>query len=256
MHFCIGFFGFVRDYPIQEDVDKFLNLLPTNSTVDIFISCPNVLDEYKNINVMVNKEEFYRVFNNKIIDINLYQYDPFKFIKKSREIGVIDFTRHRYHPYRILSLIYTISTISSIIANHIENTNVKYDNIIITRLDIIPTISSFGLLLNKPNDDTLYCWRVISNLNAEDRLQIGCYDAIKILSQMYDNIIISPNDDEFYIELLIGKYIQSHSILKKIQENVNFIGGHKWAYSPYGKYSDEFINYINNIIKLYDLQKF
>jgi hypothetical protein len=247
MRFAIGFFGFARKIPKSCDIDKFLSLFPEGSVVDIFISVPTVVDEYLNINTLVDQKTLTGIFGDRLKVADFFEYDPHKHIRKARTLGLADFNAtHNYHPYRQLSLIYSISNISKIINDY----NGDYDNIILTRFDIFQTITSFGKLLEDKNTDTIYGFRDGSPTCFEDRIIISCKDGIERMAAMYDTFAPSSRDEtKHIIEFFLAQYVNEQINLKKgILKDLNIGLNSEWTHGGNGKYSEGFKNYINSIL--------
>jgi hypothetical protein len=248
MHFAIGFFGFARKIPNSCDIDKFLSLFPEGSVVDIFISVPTVVDEYLNINTLVDQKTLTSIFGDRLKVADFFEYSPHGHIRKARTLGFADFNAtHNYHPYRQISLIYSISNISKIINNY----NGDYDNIILTRFDIFQTITSFGKLLEDKNTDTIYGFRDGSPTCFEDRIIISCRDGIERMAAMYDTFVPSSCDEtKHIIEFFLAQYVNEHINLKKgVLKDLKIGLNSEWTHGGNGKYSEGFKNYINSILQ-------
>ena len=247
MRYAVGFYGFARKIPNAYEVAAFFELFPKNSDVEIFLSVPNIIDEYLNIETPVDQKSLIEVFGGKVKISNFFDYDAKKHIKKSRDMGLADYNeKHRYHSYRQLSLIYSISSISKIIKDH----SVEYDNIILTRLDLINTIK-FGNLLKEPNVSSIYGWREFDPTTFEDRVIITCFRGIEVLSDMYDNFNSSLIDEKegLVSEFYIGNYLRLFPELRKEVQINTKIGVPEWSFGERGKYSQNFKNYIDTILQ-------
>ena len=248
MNLCLGFFGFIRTLITPSEFNRFLELLPNNSTLDIFISCPNKINELDSDTLVLNTdiftEDMYDIFKNRNIYVNLYRYIPDIFREKSRNLKLPDFSNEsRMFPYRIFSLHSSISKLSKFILNHIDTNTIIYDNIILTRFDIFNSIQSFGTILDTTNTNNVYLWRNHSDtIYAEDKILITSIHGLKKLANLYESINSETVDtlcSEICSEVIIGKYMKSFDdIILKYQEGICI------GLSPFihVKYEESFIN--------------
>ena len=244
---CIGFFGFIRNPLNETDFNRFRQLLPENCVIDIIISCPNKINEYDDhiINLdTINK--LHSAFNSCNVNIDLYEYDPVVFIKRVRELGLPDYTS--FPIYRIFSQHFSISRLCKNILKYSKH----YDTIILTRMDILPGVSSLGNLL-EPHENVMYLWRrypYTSDIYAEDRIIISSIDGVRTLSDLYDS---GPKNVFIYEDLcpenILGKYLSSFNNLVILPQE-----GVKLELSPsmnvkYSKFSKDYLEgLLKNIV--------
>lgn len=228
MNICLGFFGFIRNSIYYDNIISLIQLLPPNSTIDVYINTPNRFSEFDNElltndNISNYIKILYNINQIKNIYINIYDYEPSIFILKSLKYNLPKVNKYNnIYPFRILSLHYSISTLCSFIINN----NKLYDTHILTRFDIIPSIKSLGDCINIIPENNIYIWRTIpyrSNDDAEDRIIIGSNKSINILSTLYFSDIYNIyhlNPESFNSEKIIGKYIKSQNIIALEQNNI------------------------------------
>jgi hypothetical protein len=239
MSYALGLYGLVRCYPSRLDVEKFLSLFPENSTIDVFISVPDVIDEYLNVHVNIDVERIKSLFEDRTVVLKTYTYDPAKYINRARDLGLPDYNPvSDYHPYRQLSLLDSIATISGLIPS-------SYDNIVLTRFDLLKTTTHLGTL---EGSDTIYGYRHSQPGMFEDRLIVSGKRGLMALSNIYNTFDVELCGVNFYSELYIGKYLELFPELKKRTAEVN-IDNSEWTHGKDGKYSYMFKNYINSVIR-------
>jgi hypothetical protein len=248
MRFAVGFFGFVRKMPTSDDVEKIISLFPAFSDVDIFISVPTVMDEYLNINTLVDQNTLTHIWGDRLKVSNFFEYDPHKHIRKAREMGVPDHNaKYDIHSFRQLSLMYSISTLSKIVKDYAGD----YDNIILTRFDLLDRIHFVRKVFNEPNTKSIYGWREAQPTAFEDRIIITCIRGIEILSDMYDTFDPSLIDasEGLIPEFYMGNYLNLFpELCKEIQRSVRIEIIHEWSYGSQGKQSENFKKYVNSIL--------
>ena len=260
MNICLGFFGFTRKMITSDDFTKFMKILPPDSNIDIFICCPSKMDEILDdtIDEVKFKEYIQTVFKNKLINFKFYEYDPFEFIIKSRKIYLPDYIINtKLYTFRILSLHFSISLLSTTIHEHMIKENKEYDSIILTRFDIFPLIQSLGDCLMRGKEPVIYIWRTCpynSIDDAEDRIIITSkygLEKLKNLYNIYDSIpyykSFDISIDNFYPEYIIGKYLNRFDEILKLPQKDIILG-----LSPYmnAKYSSNNTNHYNRLLEI------
>ncbi len=257
MNICLGFFGFIRNNISYDNIISFIKLLPPNSTIDVYINTPNRFSEFDNeiltnYNISNYIKILYDINQIKNIYINIYEYNPFIFIQKALDFKLPNKNMYNnIYPFRILSLHYSISTLCSFIINN----NKHYDTHILTRFDILPSITSLGDCINIIPENNIYIWRTIpyrSKDDAEDRIIIGSNKSINILSTLYFSDIYNIyhlNPENFNSEKIIGTYIKTQNIITLEQNNI-VIG---MSPSLQIKYTKEFEILCNTLFESIDL---
>ena len=256
MNICLGFFGFIRKIINKDEFIKFIKLLPLYSNIDIFISSPSQYGEIENnvIDYESFKLSLKEVFNCNNIHIKLYNYNPFEFIKKVRTLNLPDYIEDtRCFPFRVISQHYSISMLCKNIYEHIIQENKQYDNIILTRFDILPTIESFGDCLIRKIEDSIHIIRTIPyylNEHAEDRIILTSKLGLEKLKNLYN--IYEPScykqfnieNNKFIPEYILYKYLNTFNDLLKLPQIDIIIG-----MSPYinNKYNNNY--YFNKLLK-------
>lgn len=217
--------GFIRDINYIKNINIFYenNIKNKFEKLDIYYSCPSKLEEL--CENEFNKEYILSLFKNSILDnkveifVSFRDYDNKIFIEKSKELGFPLITKTNYHPYRVLSCLNGFCETSKIVKK-----NINYDFVFFSRLDIIKNIVSIDeILKNKQITNTAYIWRTIpyrsiNNLSfhVEDRFFICSYDCIEKIIDFYNNISnIKINHDEIGIEVILGKFFNKFSNIKK-----------------------------------------
>jgi len=254
---CIGFFGFIRN-PINYKIfNEFKSSLPENSIIDIFITCPNKVNEYDNdtdiidINSKIIKD-LSSSFDNCNIYIDIYNYEPLIFIKKARELGLPDYTN--YPIYRLFSLHYSISRLSTNIIKFTKDNNINYNSVIITRFDIMNIgIKNFSNFVKTIDKNMMYVYRYPYNnrvdADAEDRIIISSIEGIEVLCNLYDNKNGSKDIyNKLESEAILSKYLISFPNIKMLPQD-----GMNIPFSPSlkVKYSNESRKYLNTLIEKY-----
>ena len=260
MKICLGFYGFIRTHITRENVILFLNTLPSNRVIDIYISTPNRFNEFDSETITENIIiEYTNVFKNipqiKNIFIKVYEYDPRIFILKSQEYNLpFKNVYNNIYPFRILSCHYSMSMLCSFI----KDNGILYDTNIITRFDIFSSIKSFGNCVHVMTENIGYIWRTIpyeSKDDAEDRIIIGSHSIINAISHLYNNNIYNIYHTEdpynFTIERILGSYLKLFKDIVLLDQSKIDMG-----VSPtiYDKYTHEFDNKCNNLLAMYNIK--
>lgn len=247
---CIGFFGFIRNPLNIINFNQFRHLLPEKCVIDIIISCPNKINEYDTDVITVEiMKHFYSTFNECNVFIDLYEYEPIMFMKRVRELGLPDYTC--YPTYRIFSQHFSISRLCKKIHKHSHENHVWYDNIILTRMDILPGVKSLGCLLEQQTDNTIHIWRrypYVSNVDAEDRIILSSMNGVIALCDLYES---GPKHSGLYEQLvpesILGKYLSLFDKLELLpQEAINL----ELSPSINVKYSDEARHYFEQLLEM------
>jgi hypothetical protein len=232
MKICLGFFGFIRSFITKSDFEYFKKILPSNSIIDIIVSCPDKLGEF---DTESSSETIYKTLNEifigHTIEIYLYSYNPSKFVEKQEELKLPFFSSEtQFYSYRILSLQNSISELCKKIKN--------YDISIITRFDLFSTIRTLGNVNFNNIQKTIYIWRTTpyeSEEDAEDRIIISSQDGIDKLSYLYDS---AHEHLEIYSvltsEKILGKYLNSFTDLIKEKQSGIEIGLSRFLSEKYG----------------------
>ena len=244
MNICLGFFGFVREKINYEQFINFKKLLPPDSTIDVFISCPSIVDELteEEINYESFINEMTDIFKDSSIYVNLYKYEPFIHIDKTRKLNIPDFiTNHNLYSFRVVSLTFSIELLSTFIHKHIIEQNKNYDNIILTRFDLFNSIKSFGECLIYPENGM----RVIRdvNLHAEDRIiitkKLGL-EKLTNLYKIYDNIeyynSLCITNENFFVERILLKYLNTFNDIILLEQKNLVIGLSTRFHDKYNKH--------------------
>ena len=243
---CIGFFGFIRIPITYEIFHEFKKSLPDNSTIDIFITCPNIVNEYDSDTETINTEsqiigDLQSVFKGCNVYIDIYPYEPLIFIKKSRDLGLPDYTT--FPTYRIFSQHYSISRLSRNITKLARDNNYYYKSVILTRFDIIGGVKSFSHLIENVDKNTMYIWRPpyanSPDSEAEDRIIISSTEGIEVLCDLYEGDG-KPRDiyGALYPEIILAKHISLFPHIKMLpQDTIQIIfSPSRWVkYSPFNK---------------------
>ena len=253
--------GFIRDVNYIKNIAIFYqnNIKNNFQKLHIYYSCPSKLEEF--CENEFNKEYILSLFNTSILDnkieffISFRDYDNKVFIDKSKELGFPLITKTNYHPYRVLSCLNGFSETAKIV-----NKNINYDFVFFSRLDIIQDIVSIDeILKNTQIIKTAYIWRTIpyrsennTAFHVEDRFFICSYDCIEKIIDFYNNICnITINHDEISTEIILGKFFNTLPDIKKFHLNGLQVSNNFNLYNKQRineKYSNQFMNKINNII--------
>ena len=246
---CIGFFGFIRKPLNESDFNEFKKLLPEKCVIDILISCPNKMNEYDDDIINLDTMNSLRsAFNACNVNIDLYDYDPIIFIKRVRELGIPDYSS--FPNYRVFSQHFSISRLSKNILKYSQDNSLKYDKIILTRMDILPIVKSLGKLLEQQNENVMYLWRrdpYVSDKCAEDRIIISSIDGVRTLCDLYDSV---PKNEVLYEEMcpeiILGKYLSLFNNLVLLPQEGIHLGN---SPSFHVKYSNFARDYLDKLLK-------
>lgn len=243
---AVGFFGFVRNMITPELWQRFERLLAPNTQLEVFICSPHLMKENDSDHV-VNEAQLRQIFGKHKVHVQLYSYDASTFVQKSDELGYPDFNQvWQYYPFRIVSLHYGISQLSQMILR----SPTHFDVHLLTRLDMLNRIDSFGDVIHRVQPYDAYVYRKTPPFHShiEDRCMIVSPEATQRLALLYQDLKRIDTTDlaEFYSERMISKYLQLFPELKlHIQEGLQL----QWE--PYAqKYSDEFKSEMRQIIHL------
>jgi hypothetical protein len=223
-----------------------MRLLPENSTVDVFITCcdrPTEMDE----NIKLELNSFTNIVNDIFagcqVHIQMYEYEPQIYIKRTQKLNYDQYgTVTKMHPYRIMSFHHCLSMLAKNITDHIERTGVDYDNVILTRFDMLPRISSLGKMCETKNTDNFYIYRnpqIYGPEMIEDRLFVLSSKYVGKLRGLYESheTMTLPQDD-FWSENILKEYVkQFPEICLLVQEGVEM------EFSPFkdAKYENFFL---------------
>lgn len=253
---CVGFFGFIRNPITYRVFNRFRKLLPEHCTIDIFICCPNKVNEYDADTDIIDKDS--EIFNEmrEELDgynfyIDVYEYNPLVFIKRVRELSLPDYTE--YPTYRVFSQHFSISRLCKNISNISRQSHINYDSIILTRFDTIPGVKTLGSLVEQVNENTIHIWRrcpYISDIDAEDRIIISSIGGVHALSHLYDDgFTRNPRIYEALIpENILGKFLLTCNTLRLLPQEGILL---EHSSSLQVKYSDKAKNYLNELIDKY-----
>lgn len=259
--FCLGFFGMIRIPITCEDFLNFVRLLPANSTVDVFITCcdrPTEMDE----NIKLELDNFTNIVNNIFagcqVYIQMYSYEPQIYIKRTQKLNYAQYGKvTRMHPYRIMSFHHCLSLLAKNITDHIERTNVNYDNVILTRFDMLQRISSLGKMCEAKNTENFYIYRnpqLYGPETVEDRMIVLSSKCVGKLQGLYESHeTMNLHQDDFWSENILKEYVkQFHDVNMVVQEGVQM------DFSPFKevKYENFFLElqerFIQNILLKFD----
>lgn len=251
---CLGLFGMIRKQINRDDFINFVRLLPRESSIDIFITCCNKYSEFDSNDIDVDSftKEMNDIFKGYNTNINVYKYGPEIYIKRTQKLNYKQFgERTNMHPYRIMSLHHCISKLSKNITDYIDTTNTTYDNIILTRIDMINRISSFGNILNDTNVNNVYIYRdpiVYGPEMGEDRVIISSSKGIQILQNLYDSHeTLNIDENDFWAERVITIYLKQFETEINLQIQTGVI----MEFSPFKdvKYDPMFLSLQSKFIE-------
>ena len=253
---CIGLFGFIRN-PINYAVFKrFRSLLPDECIIDIIITCPNKINEYDHDTDTIDEnseimEDIRVAFGDCNVYIDVFEYNPLIFVKRVKELGLPDYTS--FPSYRVLSQHFSISSLSNNICYHVQDNNIQYDSIILTRFDIIPGVRSLGQLLEQVRENTIHNLRrcpYASDLHSEDRIIISSMNGVRALCGLYECAKDRVPDiyEDLVPEIIIGKYIRSYDNLSVLPQEGIIL---EHSPSKEVKYTDNAKNYLEQLLDKY-----
>jgi hypothetical protein len=253
---CIGFFGFIRIPITYEIFYEFKKSLPDNSTIDIFITCPNKVNEYDSDTEVINTEsqiirDLQSVFKDCNVYVDIYPYEPLIFIKKSRDLGLPDYTT--FPTYRVFSQHYSISKLSTNITKFARNNNIYYKSVILTRFDIIGGVKLFSHFIENVDKNIMYIWRHpyenSPDSQAEDRIIISSIEGVEVLCNLYEGSDKSRDIySMLYPEIILAKYVSLFPHIRMLpQDNIQIILSpfKVVKYSPFNK------SLMNHLLEIY-----
>jgi hypothetical protein len=225
MRVAFGLFGFIR-MPVDNICQSFLNFfnkLPIDTEIDIYICCPETTYEFSNelLDVDNIKTQLHKICKN--VHIKTFQYEPYRFIEKSKSLNYNFVSQHNIYTYRLLSMHSNMSELSKYI---LESPNI-YDFIILTRYDMLSQINDLGNVNRFAEKNTIFSWRSSpyhSREHAEDRIIVTSRYGLEILSNLYDGhskMVIS--DAEFYGEGILCKYLNLYEDLIKKDQGIDMM---------------------------------
>jgi len=223
MRIALGLFGFIR-MPVDNICQNFLhfiNKLPIDTEIDIYICCPETMYEFSDELLDVNsiKTQLHKICEN--VHIKTFQYEPFRFIEKYKSLNYNFINGYKIHTYRFLSMHSNMSELSKYI---LESSKI-YDFSVLTRYDMLLQIHDLGDINRFTEQNTIFTWRTCpyySREDAEDRIIVTSKYGLEILSNLYEghsNIIIS--DAECYAEKILGKYLNLYENLIKKDQGID-----------------------------------
>lgn len=242
MKIAIGLFGFIRT--LDVNIESFIQKLP-DGDIDIYISCPDQLQEY--MNVPVNEEQLRTVFRHpriKNVYISMFSYSPGEFIDKVDACGIPQFLpQYTFFTYRVVSLINSMTKLAIFMKDS------DADTFILTRMDMLSRIHRFGQCFNDIKPETAYIWRTCPLPDpgyTEDRIIISGKNMILELIGYYDNFPVVPN--EFISEYTLGRYLKTKSNVVMLSQDGIFMDPPNAAPN---RSSVEYINSIHQMIRDY-----
>ena len=244
MKIAIGIFGFIRDNIYDNNWLKFFELLKDGDIkVDIYVSTPNILNEFEGD--MVNFEYIKEtLLKNPIVEnvfIIPYKYEPQVFINKSKELNLPYKTHDNLYPYRIISLFFSISNAST----EILQSNIKYDFHILTRFDMLKLIYQIGTDFEIYKEKSaIYGYRRGVTSQIEDRFIITGDVGLSKLSKLYETYHTIENiRTSFLSEHILRAYLLQYTPELKIYSTNILLGMVDISI----KYTSIFEKKINNI---------
>ena len=250
MRVALGLFGFIRISVdnICQNFLHFINKLPIDTEIDIYICCPETMYEFSDELLDVNsiKTQLHKIFKN--VYIKTFQYEPFRFIKKYKSLNYNFITQQNLYSYRFLSMHSNMSELSK----YILESSTIYDFSVLTRYDMLSQINNLGDIHRFTEQNAIFIWRTCpyhSREHAEDRIIVTSKYGLEILTNLYEGhskLIIS--DAECYPEKILGKYLNLYEDLIKKDQGIDMM------LSPFkdAKYSVEVKNKCLELLQNYD----
>lgn len=259
--FCLGFFGMIRMPITHPDFLHFMHLLPVNSIVDVFITCsdrPTEMDENAKLELKTFTNIVNRIFAGCQVYIQMYEYEPQIYIKRTQKMNYDQYGKvTKMHPYRIMSFHHCLSMLAKTITDHIEKTGVDYDNIILTRFDMLQRITSLGKMCDTKNMDNFYIYRNLKLYGpemVEDRMLVLSNKCVGKLQGLYESHeTMNLSQDDFWSENILKKFVKQFTDVNMVVQE-----GVKMEFSPFkdAKYEHYFLElqerFIHNILLKFD----
>ena len=241
MEIALCLTGFIRDENNIYNITNFFNNINSDKLkkLTIYYCCPSKIEETDqnpfDTNYILNL--FKKQENAKIeIIISFRDYDKQPFIDYANELGLPYVNRHKYHSYRIISYLNSISETTNIMMD-----TPKFNFIMVSRLDIIDYVLSIHKIFdnNLVLYNSAYVWRThpyvstgeLAN-HVEDRFFICSNECIHILKDLFLSL---KNEN---IQNILKTEIGSEEILGYIFNNYENI-------QKYHLYNLEISNRIN-----------
>jgi len=247
MNIAICLTGFIRNLDYINNIKKFYDTVFCSNLVNlnIYYSCPRKLEENDvNFDESLIIDLFKKQESEKIkINIVFRDYDKMIYVEKARKINLPYITSNKYHSHRIISCLNGYSETARLISN----SEINYNFIIFSRLDIIKNIISINKIFdnNQVLKNSMYIWRTVPYISTgdlsnhvEDRFFICSSECINLIKEIYNYIDqINIEEKNFFTEYVLGDFFNKHSNIQK--------------YHLYNlEVSDDFIIYQTNRINI------
>lgn len=231
----MGFVGFLGEILTSEQIENHLRAsLPKEATIDFFSYCPTIVHEsIKDELDTTSIENTYKQANLGSVYFKWFSYSPFPFIEKALSLGLpIQNKITLMYPYRLLSMYSNFSKTLEMIQEHITNTNVEYDVIIITRHDYIRHIGKYvDIFEDRPLKKGIYCKRnphaiLSSDCYTEDRVLYGEPSSMLQLVSIYEDVpSIFQDETMVYGEGILKTFLLKHFMPSELfyQQGIQFL---------------------------------
>lgn len=169
--FC--FHGFVRDYPpkYKIDIKKFNN----------YIYVPSTRNE--NNRIKITNDQIYNVYgnNSKIV---IYDYDKYKFIKKSKKLNIPKFNKYYQQSYRIFSFFNNLKeSLLTLDINKITDDEI----IILCRIDIGISVINYSKINELLRNNDIIIHRRAEDQGYDDKYFVFKKKSINVFLNLYDD---------------------------------------------------------------------
>ena len=233
MRYAICIYGYLRSY--QFTIYNFIKQLVKPYGCDVFIYCPNTTYAKLDDDIFHTKANPELVHPHRIKDdfglylksIATWSYDKHIFIDKVKKDGVVKKNKFNQETWRSYSMFFHIKRVLEMMESYEMQMNIKYDKVILTRLDLFIYNK---VKLKKLSNEIVY-FPIGEGFDEEnkrrfgaapidktdktlnDQFLIGNRDHIIKLKDIYDNIkdFVHKNKIELNNETLIGyQFIQNN----------------------------------------------
>jgi hypothetical protein len=217
--FCL--YGFARIIHQSEHINTFLKKsFDGQDEIDIYWYCPNTIDSKEKIEIdESNLINIFKETKARKITIKFYKYDPTRFYDKVIKLGFskAQISKNEITVSRKFSTMYHISKSIELAKRIIEEENLNYDYILLTRNDYIGHIENYGIPRGEIKEG-IFCFRTSPYrtsyeqtrleglLDTDDRCFFGSQVYMIELAKLYDSLDILFKSENLNTESTITSF--------------------------------------------------
>lgn len=224
MKTAIIFAGFFRTFDVVKETLREHVLEPLNC--DVFFVAPktmfanpsNEIPEYHHIYSQNTNLVDIKWFGSRLKSYNLIDHDAKKYKDLITANNISEITYCGQYSWRILSYMHNISLSVKLFNDYVENNNINYDAVILTRPDIkyYKSIDYSFVNFTKLNYalHSVVEGKVGTSIPYNDQMVIASPSIISIYSNLYDNVLAYHKNDGtlFNSEIFCRTHINKHGI--------------------------------------------